>query len=124
MAKNRNLLIGIVIVVVLVIIGIIMFSGPPRESAEGEGTVGLIETFGLEEIVFTGQERIETVDNPGEDIYLIIDGSFNRITVTKETVLSVLEIRGNNNRVNLCDNIFDLSIRQQGGSNNIFYSQC
>ena len=118
MVKNkRNNLIIILVVAAVLIVGYIALSG------DDEGTVG-IETFGLEEVIFTGEEQIDTVDRPGEKIYLIIEGSFNRITVTKGTDLEILEIRGSNNRVNVCDDVIGLKINQQGGDNSIFYSTC
>lgn len=134
--KNQTLIVVLTIIIGVVIISVagMIFANNvtttltnPNSNAPSSENIaksGVISTTGSKPISITGQNNVQTIDNPSQVVILTITGQYNKITIAKDTQISQLIITGQSNTVNLCEGIHSPQITKTGTGNNINYNSC
>ena len=82
-------------------------------------------TFGndVQEISINGVNQEKTLNYPNQEISLDLNGNYNTMTITKETLIVEIDLNGIGNTLNLCKT-HSPQINENGIDNNINYLNC
>lgn len=108
----------IIIAVIVLVVFLIIFSNGGIQVEGNNDNYGSSET-----IVINGINQKRTLNHPSETIDLILNGQYNVVTITKETIISRIDLNGVGNIINLCST-HSPQINENGIDNNIKYLSC
>ena len=77
----------------------------------------------IQEISINGINQEKNLNYPNQEISLDLNGNYNTITITKETLIVEINLNGISNTLNLCKT-HSPQIDENGIDNNINYLNC